>query len=81
MSEAGQIGGPHLDAIFPVYFIAGFAAKRIFRLSPMEILVLGMAWEAVENSKIGRSLSPWSRPDTARDSLIELIMATIGGTI
>jgi len=80
MPEPGQIGGKHLDAIIPVYGVAGYLAARWFKLTLTEAVLIFAAWEVIEN-KLIRDALPWSRPDTFRDSTLEVIAAGIGAIL
>jgi len=78
--EAGQPGGPHLDAILPVYALAGWFVADRFGWTPAETALAVAAWEVVENGPLRASL-PWTRPDTTRDSALEVGAAYLGARL
>lgn len=78
MTEAGQAGGPHLDAAVLWYLGAGFALRRYTRVPFWKLMSGAALWEIAEQSPQVRAVLPWSRPDNLRDSLLEML-AFAGG--
>lgn len=73
----GQPGGPHLDAIIPLYGFLGWAAADRWNLTPNQVAAAAVAWEILESGSMRRAL-PWKRQDTGRDSALEILAAWFG---